>query len=329
MLWPRITISPTSPCGDLVVVLVDDLHLDPFDRGADRARLALHAGVVGAGDRRGLREAVALEHDRAEGLFEAAQDLDRHRGAAGDAVAQRGGVEALALGVVEQRPVHRRHAVEVGDAVALHRLQRLAGVEFRHQGEAGADLQRGVHATVWPKEWKSGRAPRTTSPASISQVVRRGDVGVAGEVEVGQLGALRLAGRARGVEDHRGVVLGGLGQARRRLERSPAVAAKAAGSTSISSAPASAAPSRASSAEAVPGEQQLGAGVLEVEGDLAPLQQHVHRHDDRRPRAARRSRRSGTRARWAASPRPGRPARRPSRAAASPGGRCARRARRS
>ena len=32
--------------------------------------------------------------------------------------------------------------------------------------------------------------------------------------------------------------------------------------------------------EAVPGEQQLRAGVLQVEGDLAPLQQHVHRHDD-------------------------------------------------
>ena len=31
--------------------------------------------------------------------------------------------------------------------------------------------------------------------------------------------------------------------------------------------------------EAVPGEQQLRAGVLQVEGDLAPLQQHVHRHD--------------------------------------------------
>ena len=55
------------------------------------------------------------------------------------------GVEALALGVVEQRPEHRRHAVEVGDAVALHRRQRLAGVEFGHQGEAGADQQRGVH----------------------------------------------------------------------------------------------------------------------------------------------------------------------------------------
>ena len=26
--------------------------------------------------------------------------------------------------------------------------------------------------TVWPKEWKSGRAPRTTSPALTSEVVR-------------------------------------------------------------------------------------------------------------------------------------------------------------
>ena len=62
--------------------------------------------------------------------------------------------------------------------------------------------------------------------------------------------------------------------------RSPSSSAKASGSTSISSTPASAAPSRASVGEAVPGEQQLRAGVLEVEGDLAPLQQHVHRHDD-------------------------------------------------
>ena len=26
--------------------------------------------------------------------------------------------------------------------------------------------------TVWPKEWNSGRPPKTTSPAAISEVVR-------------------------------------------------------------------------------------------------------------------------------------------------------------
>src|SRR6185437_5038616 len=32
--------------------------------------------------------------------------------------------------------------------------------------------------------------------------------------------------------------------------------------------------------ERVPGEDQPGAAVAEVERDLAPLEQHVHRHDD-------------------------------------------------
>ena len=32
--------------------------------------------------------------------------------------------------------------------------------------------------------------------------------------------------------------------------------------------------------EALPGEHQLGPGVAEVEGDLAALEQHVHRHHD-------------------------------------------------
>jgi hypothetical protein len=44
-LWPRIAISPTSPGGDVLAVVVDDLHLDAGDRGADRAGLAL--AVVG------------------------------------------------------------------------------------------------------------------------------------------------------------------------------------------------------------------------------------------------------------------------------------------
>ena len=61
MLWPRMAISPTSPCGTSLPSLVDDLHLDALDRRADRARLALPVGMVEAGDRRGLRQPVALE----------------------------------------------------------------------------------------------------------------------------------------------------------------------------------------------------------------------------------------------------------------------------
>src|ERR1019366_204592 len=61
---------------DVLAVVVDDLHLDALDRSADRAGLALAVGVVEGGHRRTLREAVALEHLAAEGLFEAAHELD-------------------------------------------------------------------------------------------------------------------------------------------------------------------------------------------------------------------------------------------------------------
>src|ERR1700709_525228 len=199
--------------GDLVVVLVEDLHLYPFERGADRPRLALAIGGGAGGEPRGLREAIALEHDRPEGLLEAAQHLDRHRGAAGDAGPKGGGVIALALGVVQQCPIHRWDAVEVGDAVALHRLQRLAGIESGDQGEAGADHQRGVHADRLAEGVKERQAAEDDVAGGDFGGGAGGDVGVAVQVGVGELGPLRLAGGAGGVEDHRGVVLGGVRQA--------------------------------------------------------------------------------------------------------------------
>ena len=42
-------------------VVVDDVHLDAVDRQADRAGHALAIAAVEGRDRRGLREAVALE----------------------------------------------------------------------------------------------------------------------------------------------------------------------------------------------------------------------------------------------------------------------------
>src|SRR6266540_758766 len=68
---------------------VDHPHLDAVDRGADRAGFALPLGVVEGGDRRGLREAVALQDDAAHPLLEATEDLHRQRGASGHAHAQR------------------------------------------------------------------------------------------------------------------------------------------------------------------------------------------------------------------------------------------------
>ena len=80
---------------DVLAVVVDQLHLDAAHRHADRARLALDVGLVERGDRRGLGEPVALEHDAVEGLLELLHHLDRHRRAARDAGAQAGDVVGL------------------------------------------------------------------------------------------------------------------------------------------------------------------------------------------------------------------------------------------
>jgi hypothetical protein len=99
------------------------------------------------------------------------------------------------------------------------------------------------------------------------------------EVEVGQLGALRLAGGAGGIEDHRGVVLVGVGEGRLGLAVAEQLG-EGLGLDLDQLRPGLGGSLPGLLGEAVPGEQQLRAGVLEVEGDLAPLQEHVHRHHD-------------------------------------------------
>ena len=110
----------------------------------------------------------------------------------------------------------------------------------------------------------------------LEQTVRR--LGVGEHVVVGQLGALGLAGSPRRVEDHRrvgAVALGelavGLGVGEQLLELTRldeddlgvGVLGALLGGL----------------AEVAPREQPLGLGVLEVELDLAALEQHVHRDD--------------------------------------------------
>ena len=224
-----------------------------------------------------------------------------------------GGVEALALGVVEQRPVHRRHAVEVGDPVALHRLQRFAGVEFGHQREAGADPSEAFIADRLAEGVEERQGAEDDVAGADLAGRAGGDVGVAGEVGVGQLGALRLAGRARGVEDHRGVVLGGVGEAGRRLERGEQRRRRRP------ARPRSARRPRRRRRRAPPRRSRARRAAASRPSPLGRRRSHAasaarSSAPRRRRRAARRSRRPGTRARWAASPRPGRPARRPSRA---------------
>ena len=190
---------------DRLAVVVDDPHLDALDRRADRARLALLVGVVERGDRRGLGEPVALEDDRVEGLLELlitstgiAEPPEMH---------SRRLDTSCSPSHAEQGVVHRRHALEDGDAVALDDLERLLGLEARDQRERRRRPRpRRSCAQVCPKAWNSGSAPRiTSSVGGLDQRPGR-DLRVAAQVVVRELGALGRAGRPGGVEDHRGVV---------------------------------------------------------------------------------------------------------------------------
>ena len=94
---------------------------------------------------------------------------------------------------------------------------------------------------------------------------------------MGQFGALRRAGGPRRVQDHRGVVgiavddlAPGL-DARQHLLELAGLDHDALGAGLLRAGVRVV-------GEALPGEQQLRPGIAEIEGDLAALEEHVHRH---------------------------------------------------
>ena len=211
-------------------------------------------------------------------LLEAAHDLHRHRRAAGDAGAQARDVVARPIGIVEQRVVHRGHAVEQRDLVPLDDLQRLAGLEARDHGQARAGPYPGVQAAGLPEGVKQRQ--RAEDHVLLGDVHEFGAAGpaVLEHVEVRQLGALGRARGARGVEDHgrvRVVALDVVGLARGAREQGLELARL--DDDHLGSGYLGAFLGRLR--EAVPREHQPRARIREVEADLSPLQQHVHRHD--------------------------------------------------
>ena len=264
--------------GHLVALVVDDPHLHVLDRRADRAGLALAVGVVERRHRRALREPVALEDLAAERLVEPAQELDGHRRAARPAQPQSAHVVGLALGVMEHRAVHRGHALEDVDLVALDDLQRLARLEARQQGQRATAPDRRVHPAGLAEGVKQRQRPEHHRlAAQVEQIA--GPSGVERQVGVGELGTLGLARGARRVEQHRGVIVGRVGDGRVRRGRAHLL-------LEVARLDEQALGARLLGAglgvvgEPVPGEDQLGPRVRQVVGDLALLEQHVHRHDD-------------------------------------------------
>jgi hypothetical protein len=120
-----------------------------------------------------------------------------------------------------------------------------------------------------PEDHVVGGEPEQIGPCHL---------GVAGEVGVSELGTLRLASGARGVEDHRGVVLLPLDHLQDRLRGREHLAEHGRVDDDRLSLGLLRA-GRRLVREPVPGEDQPAAGVTEIVGDLPRLEQRVHRDD--------------------------------------------------
>ena len=119
--------------------------------------------MVERGDRRGLGQAVALEHHAAERLLELAQHLDRQGRAAGDAHAQGRDVVVGAVRDVKQRAVHRRDTREDRDPFAASILSAFAASKRGSSVRQAPAMIAALSVQVCPNEWNSGSPPKMTS----------------------------------------------------------------------------------------------------------------------------------------------------------------------
>src|SRR6185437_15550010 len=89
-------------------LVVADLDGAAPDRLAARPVAGLDLSLAVRGGGRGLGQAVPLLDVEAVGAPPGLEDLDRHRGAAAAALAERAEVEPLAIGMVQEVEVHGR-----------------------------------------------------------------------------------------------------------------------------------------------------------------------------------------------------------------------------
>ena len=196
---------------------VDDLDLDVRVHPADRGDPPLHV-VVGAGlgrHRRRLGHPVA---DRDLGHVHLADHplhhLDRARRAGHDAGPQRGQVVVGEVGQRELGDEHRRHAVQRGAPLRLHRAQR------------GGRVEPGAGMTMQAPCVVQARLPEHHAEAVVERhrdadpvlpgvaAALADEEAVVEDVVVRQRRALGEAGRPAGVLDVDRVVEGALGRPR-------------------------------------------------------------------------------------------------------------------
>jgi hypothetical protein len=191
------------------------------------------------------------------------------------------GIDAAGVRVreVQDGGVHGRHALEDRHLVPLDDLQRPGRVEPGQQGQRAAGRDGRVQAAGQAEDVEQRQAAHRHVVRVVLQQRLRGQLGVADQVGVGELGALGPAGGSRGIEDH-GVVAAGL--IRDRGHRGDA--GQQRGKVGLGHLDHPRAGIRGAfrglARRGVPGEQHPRAGVAEVVGDLAAFQQRVHRHHD-------------------------------------------------
>ena len=206
---------------ELVGVIVEDREIDQRAAGAPGAARLGHVVLVevAAAHAVGFGEAIAQQREAAwERFLDLGYVIDRAwRTAGGEALAS-GQVELVAVGVRRNLVAHQRHADEVRHFLGLHQPHRLARIPLGHQHQLAGDAvaleeQRHLAGDVEQRhrDQRAGLLREVLAPAFHQQLGHRRlrDVAehpVHHRTVIGP-GALRLAGRTRGVED-RGEIVG-------------------------------------------------------------------------------------------------------------------------
>ena len=187
---------------------------------------------------------------------------------------------------MEEAEEHRRHAAEDGDLLALDRLADSRDLEARNERDHAPVAHRHVHDARLAEGVEEGQHRQADIVVpEAEQATRGGAVHI--EVEVGELGALGLAGGARGVEDHGGVV----GAGRNHVEAGIATHQLGEGTRALGDqvrarlvddedGDAVRRTLERLAGEVLPADQELRFRVAEVEVHLGRLEENVHRHHD-------------------------------------------------
>ena len=215
-MGPRIQIFANLPHPDVAFGVVDNSHVSGHSRAADAVGVGEIVGAaVGDDGAGGFRQAIAVAGGSLglELLADGADQVGRHRRAAGGDADQRVHRRAGATRLLQKLPDHDRHPGHAGQPVRFNQSHRLQRSPFVHQRQLRAqsrvDVEAAESADVEERErlqraglrsrrvgggWQASDGTGHRAPQHrIHQV---GDV-----VAMGGHRPLRIAGGSRGVED--------------------------------------------------------------------------------------------------------------------------------